>query len=223
MLDAGKFNPLDIAGCDVEVSGNTTDIISFSQTIYDSFVGAFNRGDKNYQTGAMFVNGNTIVPASFFSFVLSGDSTLNNKFIIINNGKVQIIDYTTATTEKPQNSDEYVDVYFLHLGKVIRQYVKTVGEIDIHNAVNATITFNETLTPLALSNDTAVTLTLGKSVNSQFSLTLDETKDVFPDGYIQDSVLSCESLYVNGVNYVPTTLTIDGVEYSVLATKITEG
>lgn len=223
VLDAGKFNPLDIAGCDVEVSGNITDMISFSQTMYDSWVGAFNRGDKNYQIGAMFVNGYTIAQASFFSFALSGDSTLNNKFIIINNGKGQIIDYTTATTEKPQNSDEYVDVYFMQLGKVFRQYVKTVGEIDIHNAVSATITFNESLTPAALSNDTKVTIALGKSVNSQFSLTLDETKEVFPDAYIQDSALSCESLYVNGVNYVPTTLSVDGVEYSVLAAATTEG
>ena len=30
VLDAGKFNPLDITGCGVEVSGNATDLISFS-------------------------------------------------------------------------------------------------------------------------------------------------------------------------------------------------
>lgn len=185
--------------------------------MYDSWVGAFNRGDKDYQAGAMFVDGYVVAPASFFSFALSGDSTLSNKFIIINNGKGQIIDYATATAEKPQDSDEYTDVYFMSLGKVLRQYVKTVGEIDMHNAVSATICFNEALTPVALSNDTKATMALGKSVNQQFSLTLDETKELFPDACIEDSALSCESLYVNGVNYVPTTLSVDGVEYSVLA------
>jgi len=50
------------------------------------------------------------------------------------------------------------------------------------------------------------------------SVTLREVRNAVPDGEKNDTI---ENITLDGVSYAPTTLSVDGVEYKVLASIVT--
>ncbi len=212
-IGVGELNPQNITGFDALIDGTTKDLISYSVPIYQSFVNAFEKQDDSYSKESLYFSRFS----SCFFLELSGDVQLSNIFIAVNNGKIEILDLNTAGYTKPTNLDGYSDFYWFTFGSIKHIWAKTIDKLTITTPISAAVCIGEGLTPIALSDQTDVTLTFGKPVSQQFSLILDETPQVFADGEIQDKDINCETISINGVNYAPTTLSVDGVAYSVLA------
>lgn len=70
---------------------------------------------------------------------------------------------------------------------------------------------------------------IGETINSSVTIQLDERKDAKPDGDIQldpaiydnfaATNLSADAITIDGTAYAPTTITIGGTDYTILAAQ----